>query len=137
MKAGTSAEALQRNTLSSRVLRHSTGHLLGVPRVGAEQNAAMSAQSRFAASDWLVVLSRHLTSVAMILSVISVGRVDAAVGGWRARRKRRNGEIRPLLVGSMISDWCCLFWASSDTLSFVPLSSPIASLVFLAARMYF
>src|SRR5260370_3572507 len=100
MKAGTSAEALQRNTLSSRVLRQSTGHFLGVPRVGAEQNAAMIAQSRFAASDWLAVFSRHLTSVAMILSVISVRRFGAAVGDCRSRRKRRNGEILPRLEGS-------------------------------------
>jgi hypothetical protein len=36
-----------------------------------------------------------------------------------------------------MSDWCWSFWASSDTLSFVPLPSPIASIAFLAARRYF
>ena len=73
----------------------------------------------------------------MILSLISVGRLGAAVGGCRSRRKRRNGEIRPRLEGSSVSDWCWSFSANSDTLSFVPLPSPIASIAFLAARKYF
>jgi hypothetical protein len=97
----------------------------------------MIAQSRFAASDWLAVFSRHLTSVAMILSVISVRRFGAAVGDCRSRRERRNGEILPRLEGSSMSDWCWSFWANSDTLSFVPLPSPIAPIAFLAARKYF